>query len=343
MIRPRTVPGVARRRVPTPSPAALSNQPLPSLDDVGEPWPGRHVDIGGVGVFVRSTPPLRDDAEPALFVHGLGGSALNWTDFAGVLRHRLAVDAIDLPGFGRSGPPHDADYRLSTHARTVIGYLEASGRGPVHLAGNSMGGAVVILVAAQRPDLVRTLTLVSPAVPDVKVRLHAVKSDPRMALLALPILGSAALKRMRVLPDRVRVEATIRLCFHDASRYPERRMQESVAEAGYRRGVEWADAAMLRSLRGLVRSQSFGGRAGWAAMRRVEAPTLVLWGDRDHLVAPDLAPLVAAAIADSRLLVLTDIGHVAMMEDPQTSARALAALLDDARALRVGHANTPSV
>jgi len=58
-------------------------------------------------------------------------------------------------------------------------------------------------------------------------------------------------------------------------------------------------------------------------------PTLVLWGDEDRLVAPDLAPFVAAAIPDSRLLVLEHVGHVAMMEDPQTSARAMLGLLED--------------
>ena len=89
---------------------------------------------------------------------------------------------------------------------------------------------------------------------------------------------------------------------------------------------------MLRSTRGLVRSQFLKNRSGWAAMRKITAPTLVLWGDEDKLVAADLAPFVAAAIPNARLLVLEHIGHVAMMEDPQTSARAELALLEDAAA-----------
>jgi pimeloyl-ACP methyl ester carboxylesterase len=66
-------------------------------------------------------------------------------------------------------------------------------------------------------------------------------------------------------------------------------------------------------------------------MRRIKAPTLVVWGDTDRLVAPDLAPYVAGAIPDSRLLFLRDIGHTAMMEDPRTTARAILALLEDTR------------
>jgi pimeloyl-ACP methyl ester carboxylesterase len=50
-------------------------------------------------------------------------------------------------------------------------------------------------------------------------------------------------------------------------------------------------------------------------------------------VAPDLAPYVAAAIPNARLLVLNDIGHTAMMEDPITSARAMLALVEDTAAV----------
>jgi pimeloyl-ACP methyl ester carboxylesterase len=63
-------------------------------------------------------------------------------------------------------------------------------------------------------------------------------------------------------------------------------------------------------------------------------PSLVIWGERDRLVAPDLAPYVAAAIPDARLLVLPDIGHTAMMEAPETTARAMLALTEGVGALR---------
>lgn len=194
-----------------------------------------------------------------------------------------------------------------------------------------MGGAVSIVVAAERPDLVRSLTLISPAVPDVRVRVYAMRSDPRMALLVMPLVGPVALRRLLLLSDEARVRAVIALCFVDSSRYPDRRLAEALIEARARRNLSWTDTAMLRSVRGLVRTQVSGGRWTWAAMRRIEAPTLVLWGDKDRLVAPDLAPIVASAIPHARLLVLPEIGHTAMMEDPVTSARAMLALLDDAR------------
>jgi pimeloyl-ACP methyl ester carboxylesterase len=316
------------REAPT---ARLADVELSSLDDV-EMWDGHSVNVAGEDIFVRTTPATRDDAEPALFVHGLGGASINWTDFAALLRDRLAIEALDLPGFGRSGPARGDNYSLDAHARTVIAYLEQSKRGPVHLVGNSMGGAITLLVAAQRPDLVRTLTLISPAVPDRKIRAHVLKSDWRMGLLVFPILGMMALRKLGQTPVETRVKGTIALCFADPSRLSKRRYDEMVAEARVRAEHPWVDMAMLRSTRGLVRSQFLKNRSGWAAMRRITAPTLVLWGDEDKLVAADLAPFVAAEIPNARLLVLEHIGHVAMMEDPQTSARAQIALLDDAAA-----------
>ena len=315
------------RTVPSPPQARLSDAALNDAD-VLQPWPGHPVDVDGVEVNVRVT-PSGPDAEPALCVHGLGGSSHNWTDLAGLLRDRLAIEAIDLPGFGRSGPSR-MGYRLETQAAMVIDYLVMSGRGPVHLIANSMGGAICIRVAADRPDLVRTLTLVSPAVPDHKLRVHALKHDPMLAAVVLPAIGPAMLRHLRKISPKARARMTIELCFADAARFPERRMDEAVAETEYRLRFPWSDRAMIRSTRGIVWSQ-IRGRAGWSTMRRIQAPTLVVWGDTDRLVAPDLAPHVADAIPNARLLFLRDIGHTAQMEDPRTTARAIVALLEDTR------------
>jgi pimeloyl-ACP methyl ester carboxylesterase len=313
--------------------ARLSDAELPARDTTTGMWAGRHVEVAGARVFIRTTPATSPDAEPALLVHGLGGAATNWTDLAGLLRDHLASEAIDLPGHGRSGPAPDDDYRLQAHAGIVIRYLDQSHRGPVHLVGNSLGGAVSIMVAARRPDLVRTLTLISPAVPDTnKLRAHALRGDPRMALLVLPGLGGLALRRAARASAEARVKATIALVFSDVSRYPTARLAEAISEAQARGSDAWANTAFLRSLRGLVRVQLATPRAMWAAMRSIEAPTLVIWGGRDRLVAPDLAEDVAAAIAGSRLLVLDDVGHTAMMEDPESTARAILGLVEDVAA-----------
>lgn len=316
----------------SPRPAApvarLAEDELPSIADVGV-WPAREVEVLGQRIVVRTTPATNSEAEPALLVHGLSGSALNWTDFAGLMRDRFASEAIDLPGHGRSGPARNGDYSLRAHADTVITYLEQSGRGPVHLVANSMGGAITLQVAVRRPDLVRTLTLISPAVPDRKPRLHPLRSEWRMGLLVVPFVGMVAMRQLGRVAAETRVRNTLRLVFADPGRAPERRVEEEIAESTERAGFPWANEAVLRSTRSLVRYQLLHAYAGWAAMRRVAVPSLVVWGDEDKLVAPDLAPFVAGAIPDARLLFLEHVGHVAMMEVPDVTARAVRAFVSD--------------
>jgi pimeloyl-ACP methyl ester carboxylesterase len=308
--------------------ARLSTSPLPPLDQSVPPAPGRYVSVAGVELFVRATPPTRPGTEPALYVHGLGGSATNWTDLSGQLAGYLDGEAIDLPGFGRSGPPPRGDYSLRRQVRTVIKYLEQSGRGPVHLFGNSMGGAISLRVAAERPDLVRTLTVISPAVPDL--RPQRLRAHPEFALLFLPGIGGLAVRRLEQTPIEQRVQATIEMCFADVSRYPPNRLAEAITEVQARAGMDWAGIALVRSLRALITSYLVPGGAGmWARMSRITAPTLVVWGRHDRLVSVDLAPRVARTIPNSRLVIFPDSGHVTQMEDPVGTARAVLGLLED--------------
>ncbi|HVU91116.1 MAG TPA: alpha/beta fold hydrolase [Jatrophihabitans sp.] len=313
--------------------ARLSDSELAPLDESVHIWPGHDVEVDGLRLHVRVTPSPNPAAEPALCVHGLGGSSHNWTDLAGLLRDHLAVEALDLPGHGRSGPGRS--YSLQAHADAVIGYLEQSGRGPVHLISNSMGGAISVVVAAQRPDLVRTLTLISPAVPDNRIRAFPLRNDPRTALLVVPGVGELVTSYFsRRYTAEQRIKGTLMICFADLTRYPPARLVEAVAEQRARDRLPRPTAGFLRSMRGLAIAQFVKNRVGWATLRSISVPTLVLWGDTDRLVAPDLAPYVAAAVPDSRLAVFADVGHTAMMEVPEQTARAVLALVEDTAQVR---------
>ena len=320
-------------------PARLSTAKLPALDATIPPWPGRIVQVGGAGVFVRTTPSA-PGAEPALFVHGLGGASTNWTDFAGQLAPWLAIEALDLHGFGRSSPAPGRDYTIRAHKRTVIEYLEQSGRGPVHLIGNSMGGLISLLIAARRPDLVRTLTVISPAVPDLRPR--RLGTDPLLAVALLPGAAPLIRRRVRRFTPEQRARAIIKLCFADPAAVPPNRVAEAVDEIRTRDGMAWSLDALIRSLRGLVASYVSRRSGGvWGRIAQVNVPTLVVWGDRDRLVDPALAPRVAASIPGSRLLVLEGIGHVAQLEDPVVTARAALALIEDTRGATPASGATP--
>ncbi|MFJ3878783.1 alpha/beta fold hydrolase [Streptomyces sp. NPDC090077] len=286
----------------------------------------RTVALPGLEMNVRFRPPLREGLPPALFVHGLGGSSQNWSALMELLAGTVDGEAVDLPGFGWSPPAADRDYSVTALARAVIRHLDAAGRGPVHLFGNSLGGAVSTRVAAVRPDLVRTLTLVSPALPELRVQKSAVPT----ALLALP--GVAALfGRLTVgLTAEQRTRGVTDLCYGDPSRVTQEGFRAAVEEMERRMALPWFWDAMSRSSRGIVDAYTLGGQHGlWSQAQRVLAPTLLVYGGRDQLVSYRMARKAAAHFRGSRLLSLPEAGHVAMMEYPEVVAAAFQELLRD--------------
>lgn len=287
----------------------------------------RVVTLPGVTLTVRSRVPDREGLAPALFVHGLGGSSANWSALMGRLADRVDGEAPDLPGFGYSPPPDDGDYTVGGHARAVVRLIEADGRGPVHLFGNSMGGAVATKVAAARPDLVRTLTLVSPALPEVPPQRSAWPT----AMFGLPGVPALAARATRDWSGERHTEQLLALCYGDPARVPEEVRAEHAAEYERRLALPYFWDALARSTRGIVDAYTLGGQHSlWRQAERVLAPTLLVYGGLDKLVSFRMARRASRAFRDSRLLALPDSGHVAMMEHPDEVARAVRELLDDA-------------
>jgi pimeloyl-ACP methyl ester carboxylesterase len=336
-------PHVVTADVPAARPSAT---PLPALAALLPPWPGEKLPVRGGEVFVRTTPwtgPVggavhdQDMAprERALYVHGLGGASTNWTDLAALLAVRFEGWALDLPGFGRSQPPPRGRYSIRGHVRAVIDVLEhvvaqpgeAHGR-PAHLLGNSLGGLVSLLVASSRPDLVATLTLVSPAMPVYRVPPAFGRA---LLLLLVPGVPSVAARRLGGIPPEESVRAMIRMCFGEPRRVPPERIEQAVREMRERSEQPWADSALTHNMRGLITSYLRVGTANaWRAARSLRPPTLVLWGARDKLVDPAMAPRLAAVIPDARLEVLDRVGHVAMLEAPEATARAVLGMVETA-------------
>jgi pimeloyl-ACP methyl ester carboxylesterase len=289
-------------------------------------WPGAPVTLDIGEVFVRSAPAQVPDAEPALFVHGLGGSSRNWTDLMaelgrpGPLPDEPVLDgqAMDLPGFGYSPPPADGDYSIDAHARAVIALIDAGGRWPVHLIGNSMGGAVCVRAAARRPDLVRTLTLVSPALPDLRPRIGPL----RVGLAGLPAVGPRLFAKIAAYPAEERTAATLADLYGDPGRVHPDRFRDEVAEVNRRDTLDYQGEAFTRSARGLVTEYlRFGPRTLWRDAARIPAPVLAIFGSLDRLVSPVSAARAARQFRSASAVVLPQTGHVAMMERPATVAR----------------------
>lgn len=326
---PGTAPAPARRGVrarwvaPTARFATLADpDELPPLNRRQAPWPGREVSSGGVTLHVRETPYLgvEDDPTPAVYVHGLSGSGTNWTDLAAQLAPHAPGLAVDLPGFGRSRPLESRDYSPAAHADALLCFLAGQGR-PVHLLGNSMGGAVGLVVAARRPELVRSLTLLAPAMPDRRPDPRRV-SDPRFVLAGIPGLRRRVLRTLAETTPRERIELMVRHCYGDPGVVEEHRILEAMAEAEEWSGRHWAGDALVHTAKGMIGGW-FTGPSLWAAAARVTAPSLVVWGGQDRLVAPRLAARTATVLPRGRLLELPEVGHLPQMEVPVTVARAV--------------------
>lgn len=286
--------------------------------------PLRTVAVPGCTLAVSSVEPRRPGLPPAVLVHGMGGSTQNWAELMAELSGDVDAEAVDLPGFGHSAPPDDGDLSVSGHVRAVAACLEAAGRGPVHLLGNSLGGAVAVRLAALRPDLVRTLTLISPALPEVPPQATAVPTG----LLAVPgvpwLLGRLTAGQS----VEQRAAALLDLVYGDPALIPQERREVAVEEYRRRMDLPYATDVLVRSARGIVRAYTErGGQSLWRQAERVRVPVLLVYGLRDRLVSYRSALRACRAFPDARLLVLPDAGHVAMMEHPARVARAVRELV----------------
>ncbi|MGH3264475.1 MAG: alpha/beta fold hydrolase, partial [Trebonia sp.] len=215
-------------------------------------------------------------------------------------------------------------------AGTVIRLIEAlEPAGPVHLIGNSMGGAVSVRVAARRPDLVRTLTLLSPALPDLKVP-RAVAHFP---LLALPFVGERLIRLWaRRFPAENRVAGVFAACCYDPSRIHPERFALEVEELRRRDALGHEAASLVGAARTLVAETLRPAPLSlWRAAGRVTAPALVLFGRDDRLVHPRLAVRAARVFRNARVRVLPETGHLTQMEQPHLVAALLRGMVEESR------------
>lgn len=141
---------------------------------------------------------------PILLIHGLSGSSRWWSRNIEELAKNHLVAAIDLVGFGRN-PRFTALPQILPPFREVSAlvarWIETFGE-RVHLVGHSMGGAIALRVAAERPDLLRSLTLVNSAGMPIAF-------DPMSHVRTLPGAPWSAMSIARVLiPDFLRAGPT---------------------------------------------------------------------------------------------------------------------------------------
>jgi pimeloyl-ACP methyl ester carboxylesterase len=256
----------------------------------------------------RSTEP------PIVFVHGLGGSHLNWCLIGPRLAAARRAYALDLHGFGLTPGIRD-NSTVQANQRLLDRFVREVAGTPVILAGNSMGGLISLLQTAAAPDTVQGLVLLDPALP-----LPATKPDWAVAgtflLQAVPGVGEFYLRKTQNSQSpQVAVQRLIELCFADPSRADPAMVTASIALASQRQGEPGRERAFLAASRSLLRVTG-RRRRYWEMMAGVRVPVLLFGGDADRLV-----PVAAIRQAGARnpqwdTVVLAGVGHTPQLEVP---------------------------
>lgn len=276
----------------------------------------RWVDVDGTAVrYVEHEGP--GSGPTYVLVHGLGGALINWDSLAPMLAERGRVIALDLGGFGLTRV--DAQRASVEGNRELLdGFLRALDLPPVVLVGNSMGGMLAAMQAAQAPDTVAELVLVDPALPG-----HP-KHRPHPLVLAVfgvylvPPLGRRMLRVRagKVSPERA-VRDTFSLVTRDRTRVPEWLLRRHV-ELARARVAEFgsdADATFLAAARSVV-TTVLKRPAYVRVLDRIRCPVLLLHGTHDKLVNVTAARATAAAHPEWTFAEGRDLGHCPMFEDP---------------------------
>ncbi len=254
--------------------------------------------------------------DPAILIHGLGGRATNWTD----LMHALPLHshAIDLPGFGHSDPT-PAPPTIKDFVDAVESLIEQQlGGRAVHLFGNSLGGVVAIDLAARRPDLVRSLTLVSPALPAYRLT----RTNYAVPVVALPRIGDRLLARWQRASVEQRVAGTLSVNFADPAHVHPVRREELLDETRRRDQDDHAASTYLGSARSLMLSYLRPRSADpWHRLRGIDAPLLVIYGRRDQLVDPLAAHRITRERPGAMVGIIMGTAHVSQIEAPLEVAR----------------------
>jgi pimeloyl-ACP methyl ester carboxylesterase len=236
-----------------------------------------------------------------MLLHGLGGSASSMTPLLPALvPESKRVVLLELPGHGRSPRPAEGALSAREYGQVVIACAEELARetsGKVMLAGNSLGGALSLYAAHERPDLIAGVVGLNPAGAEL--------SDE--AMNALP----------RSFPDELQGAARMaELLFHKTP-WPFWLVARDFAR-------NWGTDTVQRILDD---ARSGADRSlGIATLTDIQLPVLIIWGAQDRLL-PLRSVEDFRRIHGGRVTLLPGCGHVPQVERPAVTRRLTAAFL----------------
>lgn len=244
---------------------------------------------------------------PIVLLHKLGGWLSDWRFVAPMLAQGRQVIAFDLPGHGESRWDGPAPYiqSLGETAALLVGAFDELGFAEVDLIGTSLGGCLAVPLAAFWPERVRKLALVSCALGQRRSLAEiAAAIDAKQGAL-FDAKGNPVPTPPQLLADIFGIINT---------------------------GPINADGILSRQAAGRWIQPSERGVAITdiaGTLKRIEAPTLLVYGDRDKAY-PKFRPAAEAALRNGHTVVVENSGAFVMQDNPAATGKVLRAFVEGA-------------
>jgi pimeloyl-ACP methyl ester carboxylesterase len=263
------------------------------------------LEVDGLPIHYQDSGPR--DAPALILLHGFGSSLQTWDAWAPVLARHYRVVRLDLPGFGLTGASPKRDYSEARDVATLTHLADRLGLREFSVIGHSLGGKMAWELAAAQPERVKALVLIAPDgfAPSAQwgTKPYEVSGAMRLINYSLPkILVRQFLGAAYADPNTVSEALVDR--YHDMLRAP-----------GVRNAIlDRADQTIYTN--------------PVPRLQRIQAPTLLLWGENDRMIPSSQAVSYAQVLARSQTVVLPHLGHVLQEEQAEIGLAQVQSFLD---------------
>jgi len=245
--------------------------------------------------------------ETVVLLHGFGGNKDHWTAFAKYLKgYHLVIP--DVPGFGESSQVPKDHYGAESQVRRIARFVEVLKLDKVHMAGNSLGGALTATYGAKYPEKVLTLALLDTAgVPSQKKSEFVVQMEKGHNLLMADNAEDYNKLMALLFVKRPTIPASFRKIL----------FEDWIAHREFNRKI-WNDWSPLQFSLAPV-------------LPLIQAPVLILWGDQDKLLDVGGVAFLEKNLKNHRTVIMKNTGHCPMIEKPEETATAYVRFLKEKR------------
>ncbi len=258
------------------------------------------IELRGLRFHYRDWAAARADAPTLLLLHGYTGHARSWDAFAQALTNDYRVLALDQRGHGETGWAPPDQYGTDDMVADLAAFVAALGLSDFVLLGLSMGGSVAIHYAATQPTQLDRLVIVDIA-PEIAVDGLS-RTQAGVAQSDVFASREAAFERARG-ANPVAPDATLR------HRVYQSLMRTETGEWTYRYDRALRDSSVPRSRPSV--------EEGWAAVAKINVPTLVVRGAKSDILDREIAQKMVGALADGVLAEVPAAGHSVPLDQPE--------------------------